>query len=53
MTSKKHPIAGPKRSRQSHIQMALPGIVLILVGIILPVKTYWATVTPLPVPQYR
>lgn len=46
MTSKKHPRAESKRSPLSRTQLALPGIVLILVGLILSVKAYRATVTP-------
>ncbi|RMF04576.1 MAG: thioredoxin [Chloroflexi bacterium] len=44
MPSKKHPSAGAKRPRTKLWQMALPGIVLILVGLILTVKAYRASV---------
>ncbi len=46
MKQKQRTPAKPKRSRQRLLRMVLPGIFLILVGIILSVKAYRATVTP-------
>jgi thiol:disulfide interchange protein len=46
MASQKYHPAESKQSRQKLWYIVLPGIVLILVGIILSVKAYRATVTP-------
>ena len=46
MKQKQQTLTKSKRSRLSRTQLALPGIVLILVGLILLVKAYQATVTP-------
>jgi len=46
MKQKQQTPASPKRSRQTLIRMALPGIVLILVGVILLVKAYPPAVIP-------
>lgn len=48
MKQKQRSPAKPKRSRQKLLRMALPGIVLILVGIILSVKAYRAAGIPTP-----
>lgn len=46
MKQKQRTLAKPKRFRLTRTQMALPGIVLILVGLILAFKAYQATLTP-------
>lgn len=46
MKQKQRLPAKPKRPRLTRTQLALPGIVLILVGLILAVKAYRTTLTP-------